>query len=353
MVVELTLYKDISTLLIPPNASKDTRYRLGKFANWLSSTGRKWYEPDLARYRDELLGAHTSSTVSAHLSTIRARYQEILRDNAARDALYALTDGPVSRLATSDTPADRKAYVDEILTRLSNAIDPRISAVKQKTSQDKPDSAHLRLTTEQANRLLSLPGVDTLFGLRGTAVIALMLCTGIREAELSTLDVDDLRQTLGGALALHVREGKGCKERLVPYGQLEWVLAIIDKWLEMAEISLGPVFQGFYKGSRKLRPGRLSVRAIEYIVGSYPVMVGGEVVTVRPHDLRRTYARRLYDAGFDLVAIQQNLGHADVKTTLGYIGTLDAEQRKPPAVFTFDLRQLNGVLTEAGGMRKG
>ena len=117
----------------------------------------------------------------------------------------------------------------------------------------------------------------------------------------------------------------------------------VDKWLERTGIGAGPVFRGFYKGNRKLRPGRLSLRAIEYVVGSYPVMVDGEMITVRPHDLRRTYARRLYDAGFDLVAIQQSLGHADVKTTLGYIGTLDAEQRKPPAVFSFDLRQLNGV----------
>ena len=45
---ELTLYSDLRTLLIPPDASKDARYRLGKFANWLTKTGRQWYEPDLA-----------------------------------------------------------------------------------------------------------------------------------------------------------------------------------------------------------------------------------------------------------------------------------------------------------------
>ena len=54
-----------------------------------------------------------------------------------------------------------------------------------------------------------------------------------------------------------------------------------------------------------------------------------------------SYARRLYEAGFDLVAIQQNLGHADVKTTLGYIGELDAEKRRPPAIYAFDLKSLN------------
>ena len=56
----------------------------------------------------------------------------------------------------------------------------------------------------------------------------------------------------------------------------------------------------------------------------------------------RSRAQRLIMAGIDLVAVQQNLGHADVKTTLGYIGTLDAEARKPPAVYDFDLSQLNG-----------
>ena len=60
----------------------------------------------------------------------------------------------------------------------------------------------------------------------------------------------------------------------------------------------------------------------------------------------RIYARRLYEAGFDLVAIQQNLGHADVKTTLGYIGELDAGKRGPPAIYAFDLERLNHVAME-------
>ena len=137
-----------------------------------------------------------------------------------------------------------------------------------------------------------------------------------------------------------MREGKGCKERLIPYGELSWVLAIVDRWLVAANIENGPVFRGMYKGSRRLRRGRLSVRAIQYILTSYPVMVDGELTNIRPHDCRRTYARRLYEAGMDLVAIQQNLGHADVKTTLGYIGTLDAGRRRAPAIYSFDLARL-------------
>jgi len=326
--------------LIPPDAGKDARYRLGKFARWMAARSRPWHKPDLAAYRDHLLETLAPATVSGHLSTIRARYQRMLQDNATRDVLYRLAQEALQGTDQEDTPANRKAFVDELTTRIENAVDPNAARVRVRTSQDRPDTDHLRLTGEQASALMAAPGVTTSQGLRDTATIALMLCTGIREAELAALKVRDLRQRLGGELALHVREGKGCKERLIPYGELSWVLALVDAWTNTAGIEGGPVFRGLYKGGEQLRPGRLSVRAIQYIVGSYPVAVNGKLVTVKPHDLRRTYSRRLYEAGVDLVAIQQNLGHADVKTTLGYIGTLDAEKRRAPAVYTFDLAGL-------------
>jgi site-specific recombinase XerD len=234
---------------------------------------------------------------------------------------------------------------------VENAIDPEASTVRIGTSQDRPDAGHLRLTSEQASALMAAPGLDTLEGLRDTAVIALLLCTGVREAELVALDVDDLRQELGGELALHVREGKGAKERLVPYGELDWVLAIVDRWLAAAGIEGGPVFRGLYKGGRRLRPGRLSTRAVQLILARYPVAIAGELVHVRPHDCRRTFARRTYEAGLDLLSISQNLGHSDVKTTLGYIGTLDADRRRAPAVYTFDVSRLARIPLQ--GMLQG
>ena len=167
-----------------------------------------------------------------------------------------------------------------------------------------------------------------------------MLCTGIREAEAAALDVEDLRQTFGGELALHVRHGKGAKARLIPWGELDWGLVVVETWLKAAGIESGAVFRGFYKGGQRLRPGRLTTRAIQYILREYPITIDGQARTVAPHDLRRTYARRLYEAGADLVAIQQNLGHASTKTTLGYIGVLDTARRRAPAVYSYDLREL-------------
>ncbi len=343
MATELSTRNEPDAIILPTGLgkdAKDAKHRLSRFAAWVADGGRGWHEPDLAAYRDDMLAAGLApSSVSAHLSTIRERYRAIMRD---RDRFYAIA------AERTREPLEQKAAVDEMIVRIGNAIDPKAAPVKVVQSQDVTDSAHLRLTVRQAEALMVAPGVDTLLGLRDTAALALMLCTGIREAELVALDVIDLRQRLGGELALHVREGKGCKQRLIPYGGLEWVLALVDKWLAAAGITSGPVLRGFYRGGQRLRDGRLDVRQVQRIAGRYPVMVDGDLVSARPHDLRRTYARRLYEAGGDLVGIQQNLGHAQQSTTLGYIGTLDVERRKPPAVYSFDLTALNGIPVKVG-----
>jgi integrase len=118
-------------------------------------------------------------------------------------------------------------------------------------------------------------------------------------------------------------------------------LVYVDAWLTNAGISSGAVFRGFYRDNKHVRTTALTSRAVQMILAEYPISIDGQRVHVRPHDLRRTYARRLHDAGMAIAAIQQNLGHADVKTTLGYIGDLSAEQRKPPAVYRLNLARLS------------
>lgn len=325
---------DNRAVIIPDaaNLSRDKRHRLSQFVRWLDAHGGTWHSPDLAAYRDHLLTRLAPSSARAHLSTIRGQYRRIVAD---RQYFYdtLVPDHVIG-------PADRKAYVDETIARIENAMLPDAAPVTVTTQQDVADSEHLRLTKGQANRLLAAPGTDTMRGLRDTAVIALLLCTGVREAELCALDVDDLRQYLDSRLSLRVREGKGAKQRLIPYGELDFVLAIVDAWLKAARIATGAVFRSFWKGNKRLR-GRLSVRALQDILAAYPITVNGKKRAVRPHDCRRTYARRLYDAGMAIIAIQQNLGHQDHKTTLRYIGVLDGDIRQPPAIFSFDLDRLD------------
>lgn len=341
-MTQITAVNQAFDLLVPAGAKKDKLHRLSKFAHWQGRQSPPWYAPDLASYRDGLLQDYEPSTVSAHLATVRAHYKTLLRDRDLFFEIAARECGPDA------SRADLKATADEYIARLTVAIDPKAAPVKQITKQDRADSEHLRLTSEQANSLMGRPGVTSLKRLRDTAIIALMLCTGLREAELCALTVDDLRQRYGGELSLLVREGKGAKQRLIPYGPLSWVLVIIDTWLEKAGIDSGFVFRGFWKPSDHdqytTRPGPLTPRQIQRLLASYPLVKDGTLTQVRPHDLRRTYARRLYDSGIDLLSIKENLGHKSPETTLGYIGTLDASKRRPPAIYHYDLTRLKGQL---------
>jgi len=316
---------------------KDVIHRVDSFITWLDDNGMTWTEPDLAAYRDYLLNDRprplAPRSVAAHLSTIRGRYHVLLKSNDVRKHLSALAPAGA-------TAADRKALIDEILVRISNAVDPIHAPVTVVTEKDVSDDKHLRLTSGQLEELVRAPGVETVKGIRDTAMLALMACTGIREAELAALDVDDLRHYLDGELSLLVREGKGATQRLIPYGDLEWCLLYVDKWLSVAGISEGAVFRSFWRGNKKVRPNRISGRAIIDVVQSYPVMVRGDLRSVNPHDLRRTYAKLQYEAGMDILRIKDNLGHADVKTTQGYIGRGDGTDRRGKGIIRNPHRNL-------------
>jgi len=179
--------------------------RLRRFCDWVQRTGHTWHDdPDLARYRDYLLDAGrvrgdgdslAPSTVKAHVSTVRARYDELMTDNRVRDALEVAVRRALQQEGDPYGPVDVEALVNRKLARLRNATAPSKSEVKVTTGQDIADSKHVRLTPDQAAALLRAPGIDTLRGLRDTALFALMLATGIRAAEAAALEVRDLRNT--------------------------------------------------------------------------------------------------------------------------------------------------------------
>ncbi|MCY4008722.1 MAG: tyrosine-type recombinase/integrase [Anaerolineaceae bacterium] len=323
---------------LQPHPNRNHRHRLRKFVSWLDAEQQLWYRADLAHYRDYLLHEchFAASSVSTHLATVRSRYQDLLGENTLRDSLFRAIELNQANGANRPnlSPADRKALVDEALLRIQNNINPRRARIRQQTLQDRSDDEHLRLTAAQSRQLLRAPAQRfqskaPLRARRDHAIIALMLCTGLREGEICNLLLDDLYQQLEGEEACRVRHGKGNKQRLVPYGALIWGLDAVDHWLEEARIERGHVFRGFYRGSRRIRPGRLSESSIQRLLRQYPISLQGRSVIVRPHDLRRTYARRLFEAGMKLAAIQQNLGHEKAETTLGYIGQLGVAQRLP------------------------
>lgn len=308
-------------VLVPVDAGKDKRHRLNKYVAWLATSEQHWAVPNLVAYREYLLDVEQLSpeSVSVHLSSVRSRYRDIMLD---RNLFFSL-------IPPQQNFAERKALVDELLARIQSAIDPRLTHVKTRSIQDRPDSHYFRLSREQARELLSMPDTTTLAGRRDRALIATLLCTGIREGELCGLEVRDLKQALSGELALHVRHGKGRKERMIPYGGWKWCLPMIELWLRSAEIYSGSVFRGLRKGER-VRKTALNERTVQKILAKYQIFVDGVPVVVQPHDCRRTYARWLFDSGVKVDAIRQNMGHQSIEMTFRYIGPSDVSDRLPP-----------------------
>lgn len=323
---EITL-APTSSLTPPPTSNRHLRYRMGKYLNWI---GNYWLTPNLAAYRDFLLNEGLStSTISVHLSTVRMSYRRLVRD---RDFFYA----QARKVSQSNDPVTLKTIVDEMIIRIRDACDPDAAKVDEVTVQDTPDSEMRRLTKDEADELLSLPNLaspDNLRGVRDTAIIAIALCTGIREGELVAIEVDHLHDTLDNEPALVVPLGKGKKKRVIPYGDLIWCRTLTERWLSAAGITSGPVFRGFWRGCKKVRKDALTTMGIETILSRYPFPIGEKLDYARPHMLRRTYASLMHQAGVDPIAIQQNLGHSNLRTTLHYIGPLDVQKRRPPAIF--------------------
>lgn len=339
--LERKLQRENYTMLMPASPSKDEKSRLGFYIDWLSRNRRSWYQPDLKAYRDYLFyhrervdgrgqrkpATLAPQTVVAHLATIRGRYDALTRSNDMRDRLYDLVN--------PDAPeAEQRAMVDEFFIRIMNDVHPAAAPVKLIAKQDIADSEHLRLKPYQVSALIQAPGISNLRGLRDTALVTLMVCTGIRAAEAAALQVDDLRQHLGGELSLRVREGKGGKQRLIPYGPLDWCLMYVDAWLQGSEIKAGYIFRGIRRGGKTVRATGIGAWTVNDIMNCYSISIDGALRAVKPHDLRRTYARNAYDYGMDLERIRQNLGHTSLGTTQTYIGELDGRDRHPPNMFS-------------------
>ena len=164
--------------------------------------------------------------------------------------------------------------------------------------------------------LLEQPDVDTPLGLRDRAFLELMYASGLRISELVGVDVDDIE--------LHARlvkvRGKGSKERIVPFGSK--AEEAIRRWLQKRNAP--PDESALFVNHRGARITARSVRRIfdRYVRGA--ALRAG----VSPHTLRHSFATHLLNAGADLRAIQELLGHASLSTTQKYTHLNDWELLK-------------------------
>jgi integrase/recombinase XerD len=186
------------------------------------------------------------------------------------------------------------------------ALDP----TQNMTGPRLPRSLPRSLRIEEVERLLAAPDASTPLGCRDRALLELLYACGLRASEICGLLLSGI--DLPGR-QVRVR-GKGDKDRLVPLGLP--AAEALQRWLDTAR---PPILRPNSPDRVFLnaRGGSLSRVGLWKILKRHAGGVG-LANRVTPHVLRHSFATHLLMGGADLRAVQELLGHADIRTTQIY-----------------------------------
>ena len=182
-------------------------------------------------------------------------------------------------------------------------------------------AVHNPKTPRKLPRFLSEPEIaslleapdDSPLGRRDRAVLELLYATGLRASELTGLNLD--------SLDLEVRTlrvvGKGRKERVVPFGMP--AMRAVREWLKVRDEWPKPVLTATDDRALFLTPTgrRLSNDGLRRLLAQR-LRQAAINKQATPHAIRHSFATHLLNAGADLRAIQELLGHASLGTTQVY-----------------------------------
>jgi integrase/recombinase XerC len=212
---------------------------------------------DVRAYLAALFGKNDASSIARKLSALRAFFRFLVRKNVVKDNPTVLVRSPKRKKA---------------LPRALNADDA-------KAIVEGPDK------------------------LRDRAIMEVLYGAGLRVSECCALDRDDLRAS---ERLVHVRRGKGGKERLVPIH--DTALRAVQEYLDSRDDEDPALFLNAH--GRRITP-----RTIQRQVAAGGTAIGRRA---SPHTLRHSFATHLLDGGADLRAIQELLGHGSLASTQIY-----------------------------------
>jgi integrase/recombinase XerC len=167
-------------------------------------------------------------------------------------------------------------------------------------------------TIEEMNSILDGAMPETAaFPERDRLMLELLYGCGIRNSELTGINLDDIRLS---AEAILIR-GKGKKERYVPFG--ESAKTALAAYLPVRQAALAETRKNTTALLINRRGGRLTSRSVGRIVKKIAVAKGLSS-DVHPHTLRHAFGTHMLEEGADLRAIQELLGHERLATTQRY-----------------------------------
>ena len=166
------------------------------------------------------------------------------------------------------------------------------------------------LSVEAAQRLLEAAPEGAVELVRDHAILELMYSSGLRRAELLSLDWGDGRLDLNEGLVTVT--GKGSKTRTIPVGAR--AREALAAWLAVRAQLAGPGEKALFVGARgrRISGSTLAVRLDLW------AQARGAEGHIHPHMLRHSFASHLLESSQDLRAVQELLGHSNIGTTQIY-----------------------------------
>ncbi|MBV1865798.1 MAG: tyrosine recombinase XerC [Rhodobacteraceae bacterium] len=153
---------------------------------------------------------------------------------------------------------------------------------------------------------VELQSLEGWIGARDTAVVTLLYGCGLRISE--ALNLNFLDAPLPESLLIR---GKGDKDRVVPV--IPAARDAVDAYVRLCPFAMTPETPLFLG----VRGKRLNPRMIQKAMEKTRLQLGLPA-TATPHAMRHSFATHLLEAGGDLRAIQELLGHASLSTTQAY-----------------------------------
>ena len=188
-----------------------------------------------------------------------------------------------------------------------------LPAEKIKLAKDKGEREIRFLALEQLEKLFGAPNTSTTIGLRDRAILEIFFSTGMRIAELVSLNKNQLKtkpDTKEFELSI---TGKGGRIRTVYFS--ERALFWLNKYLETRKDNDNALFINYR--AKNESPLRLTPRSIEKSIKKY-ALVAGLPLNTTPHVMRHSFATDLLSQGVDLRTIQEFLGHRSITSTQIY-----------------------------------
>lgn len=185
--------------------------------------------------------------------------------------------------------------------RMLGMQDKRISLPSIKKDKKLP----IVMSVEEVKRILKTPNF-----LKHRLILAMLYDCGLCCFELRQLKLIDLNFD---RKQLHVKQGKGKKDRYVPLSN--HLIGGLKKYIS-AEGPVAWLFNGRPDAQGNARP--YSQRGVEWVV-KYARQDAGINKPVTAHTFRHSYATHLLELGLDLVSIKEVLGHSHIQTTMLYL----------------------------------